>query len=205
MILGNAQILTCPHCGEKKEIISLISGNSFGQIVWSDNKSIKPMLPSASFVQQCPSCGKYYLMSQQKKHEYGTKTSFEKGTLSYAQLKEALLQMSSDDNLRDRDRLNILIMVIWAFNDEYTRCVNKDIPTEEHTYIVSLVDQLLSMDSVDDLLRAELLRETGRFEEAIEILETYPSDNEFLIGLKRRFRESAEVRDTMPFIISRGY
>lgn len=44
MIPGSPQILTCPYCGKKKEIMSLVSGNTCGAVYWSDNKRIAPML-----------------------------------------------------------------------------------------------------------------------------------------------------------------
>ena len=54
MTPGNPQIFTCPFCGEKKEIMTLASGNTFGAELWSDNKRIAPMLPEISLVQKCP-------------------------------------------------------------------------------------------------------------------------------------------------------
>ena len=50
MMPGPAQILTCPYCGEKKKIMSLLSGNTFGAKLWSDNKKISPMLPEISLI-----------------------------------------------------------------------------------------------------------------------------------------------------------
>ena len=37
MTPGKPQILTCPFCGAKKEIMTLASGNTFGAEFWSDN------------------------------------------------------------------------------------------------------------------------------------------------------------------------
>ena len=85
---GPARILTCPYCGAHKEVLSLLSGNTFGQEVWSDNKSIAPMLPRVSFVQKCPSCDGYYLMSRQNPKD-GRDISFDTGELSYIELKDA--------------------------------------------------------------------------------------------------------------------
>lgn len=49
MLPGNPQILTCPYCGQTKNIMSLLSGNTFGAQLWSDNKQIAPMLPEISY------------------------------------------------------------------------------------------------------------------------------------------------------------
>ena len=70
MMPSNARLLTCPACGGKKKILSLASGNTFDGEVWSDLKKIYPMLPEPSFVQKCPECGNYYLLSRQKTVEY---------------------------------------------------------------------------------------------------------------------------------------
>lgn len=47
MKIGTSRILVCPFCGEEKEIMSLAMGNSLGAQLWSDNKLIARMLPTA--------------------------------------------------------------------------------------------------------------------------------------------------------------
>ena len=66
MLPGNPQILTCPYCGQTKEVMSLLSGNTFGAQLWSDNKRIAPMLPEISYVQKCLYCQKYFIRSRQE-------------------------------------------------------------------------------------------------------------------------------------------
>ena len=63
MIPGPALRKECPYCKEVKELMSLRSGNTFGGTHWSDTKRIYPMLPQNSDVQKCPSCGKFYFLS----------------------------------------------------------------------------------------------------------------------------------------------
>ena len=57
---GPSRILTCPHCGTKKEVISLLSGNTVGGVVWSDQYVEYPFYKVASDIQKCPHCHKYY-------------------------------------------------------------------------------------------------------------------------------------------------
>jgi hypothetical protein len=198
---GPAQILTCPHCGAKKEVLSLLSGNTFGQQVWSDNKSIAPMLPKVSFVQKCPSCNGYYLMSRQKP-KTGSNYSFEQGELSYFELKEAWRSLQESVSLTDDEKLSILIMQVWAFNDEYSRTEVKPIPPEEQSYIISIIDTLLAQNEMDDLIKAELLRESGRFEESVALLNNYITDDEFLKKIIGKLREEIFALSTRPFLIS---
>lgn len=201
MLPGPAQILTCPYCGAHKEVLSLRSGNTFGQEIWSDNKTIAPMLPRVSFVQKCPSCGGYYLMSRQKP-KYGKKHSFEKGELSYFELKEAWNSLKSLPDLSEDELLSMLIMQVWAYNDEYARGNLNPIPSEEQLYIRNIIDKLLDLSCVDDLLKAEFLRETGRFEASMNLLDKYSTDDQFRQRLIQRLKEENRASNTSPFLIS---
>ena len=57
--------LTCPHCGEPKYILSLVSGNTFDGEVWSDTREWYPMLIEPSWIQKCPHCSRYF------QHDFG--------------------------------------------------------------------------------------------------------------------------------------
>lgn len=225
MLPGPGQILTCPHCGAHKEVLSLLSGNTFGQELWSDNKTIAPMLPRVSFVQKCPSCGGYFLMSRQKPKD-GKESSFDKGDLSYPELKEAWRSLndascrpelygwskfkkacglSSSKNthpLTNDEKLSVLIMLIWAYNDEYTRTEVKPAPLEEQKYIRCIIDQLLELDQVDDLLKAEFLRESGRFQESMSLLNNYPTEEPFHMRLINELNRRNQESNSQPFLIS---
>lgn len=216
MIPGRAKILACPHCGGKKEILNLLSGNTCGRVLWSDLKTILPMLPQASYVQKCPHCGRYYITSRQRTEEMGSEFCLETGELSYPEMKEAWEELSVLEDLTLDERRSMLIMLVWTFNDMYTRNeaddpsdeenkekqdeTKKEIPAEEKEYMESVVKQLLTQD-VDDLFRAELLREIGAFDEAQKYLDSIEIDNDFLRGVQEKIREKIEAHDALPFII----
>ena len=63
------------------------------------------------------------------------------------------------------------------------------------------VERLLALNNVDGVLRAELLREIGRYDDALQLLDDYATENEFLRSLKEQVRMSAERRETKPFIV----
>jgi uncharacterized protein YbaR (Trm112 family) len=65
MIHGPSRILTCPHCKSKKEVISLLSGNTSGGVVWSDQYVKCPFYEVASYIQKCPHCEKYYIIEDE--------------------------------------------------------------------------------------------------------------------------------------------
>ena len=198
---GPAQILTCPHCGAKKEVLSLLSGNTFGQQVWSDNKSIAPMLPKVSFVQKCPSCGGFYMMSRQNA-EYGEGYSFEQGELSYLETKQAWNSLKETPDLSEGERLTLLFMLIWAYNDEFTREKAKPIIQKEQDFFHYIIDLIIEFEQLDVLLKAELLREAGRFEDSMNLLNGYSPDDEFHKKFSERLIERCQESEMRPFLVS---
>ena len=116
---GPPRILTCPHCGKKKEVLTLASGNTFDQELWSDNKKDLPSLPSPSLVQRCPHCEEYFLLSRQTKEEYGNGFSTNEGKLPFYLLKEAFEKLALSLEFTDEERQEILFNLIWAYNDRY--------------------------------------------------------------------------------------
>lgn len=116
---GPPRILTCPHCGKKKQVLTLASGNTAWQVVWSDNKRDLPYLPSPSLVQRCPHCGEYFLLSHQKQEEYGNGFCTNEGKLQFHQLKEAFLKLSPSITFTEEERQELLYNLVWAFNDRY--------------------------------------------------------------------------------------
>ena len=193
-------LLTCPYCGAKKAVVNRVFGDSFSRTVWSDNKVIAPTQPKASFVQKCTACGSYYLLSQQTV-EYSNGCSTESDELSYEEMKEAWSFVQKHRNLTENERLAMLIMQVWRFNDKYTRNGEVSIPNVEYKYIVGIIDQLLELDMVDDFLKAEMLRERGRFDEAIELFDKCFAGNSFLKDIKSKFKEYSLRSDTRPFVI----
>lgn len=173
MILNNAAIVSCPFCGAKKALFSLVSGNTFGSILWSDGKQLSPMFPQVSPVQKCPRCGKYYLYYKQPTKTVNYK-SFTTGNLSYKEWKEAFIQLNADSTLDDRDRSIIYMRLIQAFNDRYYRGPAPAIytkestpPQEEYAFIVQIIDEFIEYAKWEtpsaNLLKAELYREAGHF------------------------------------------
>lgn len=65
MIYGPSRILTCPYCERSKDVLSLLSGNTSGGIVWSDQYVKYPFYKVASDIQKCPYCHKYYIIDEE--------------------------------------------------------------------------------------------------------------------------------------------
>lgn len=209
MIPGPANILSCPFCGGEKEVMSLASGNTFGGTVWSDTRREYPMLPEVSPVQKCPHCKKYYFIEQAKR-EYSKDPesemrSFGKlGKLSYPELKEAKTQMEFL-SLTKIQRWILNHQLFMAYNDAFRRqpeTIAFSPSEEDEAFYHQVIEELL--DGIDqssdyELFHAELLRETGRFEQAKEVLSLHKTEeNRWVVDAMLRHINN---KDTLPFLL----
>lgn len=202
MIPGLPQILTCPFCRKKKEVMTLASGNTCGARFWSDNKMIAPMLPEVSYVQKCPHCKKYYIMGRQKR-KLATHGDFnlEQGLLSFPEMKEAFAQLSSD-GFRKGEEAQVRMMLHQAYNDYYYRSEHKSEVNEEdrqlfHRNALWLIDNFIS----DNLLKAEFYREIGEFETAYEVLSSVDVEDDYLKNVQSAIQQRLDLKDCEVFEI----
>lgn len=209
MIPGPANILSCPFCGGEKEVMSLVSGNTFGGTVWSDTRREYPMLPEVSPIQQCLHCKKYYFIEQAKRKyskdpESEMRSFGELGKLSYPELKEAKTQMVFL-SLTKMQRWILNHQLFMAYNDAFRRQPEKVAfppSKEDEAFYHQVIDELL--DGIDhssdyELFHAELLRETGRFEQAKEVLSRHKTEEDRWVvdAMLRHIND----KDTLPFLL----
>ena len=197
---GISQILICPFCGTEKQIMSLISGNTFGAELWSDNKQIAPMLPEISYVQKCPHCGKYYITGRQEVKYAKDGYSFEKGLLTYPEMKEAFTQLSEEGFLNEKEEINVRMMLHHAYNDYYYRTDEKKVISEEdktlfHENGLWLINNLIT----DSVMKAEFYREIGEIDTAKSILDSITVEDEFLKRIVTGIKERLEVNNCQVF------
>lgn len=208
MIPGTPRILVCPHCGAKKSVLSLVSGNTCGGCQWSDGKEEYPMLPRVSPVQKCPDCGKYYFNNRRNEIENTDPDSwsFERGLLSYEEAKEAYLQFEESLSEYSRDEcLSLYSVVITAYNDNYNRDeASEEATTADKKFFKSIVEKFLNglrQNRLDVLFEAEFLREIGDFDGCLKLLEGFASPDSFQMNIFNRIKARAKEGNTKAFVI----
>ena len=202
MLPAPAQLYQCPHCGKTKPMLSLMSGNTFGGELWSDGRTIYPMLPKISTIQKCPNCGKYSLFEKWKDTGRTDSNAFgSTGDLSYLEAKEAYMELCRSSSNKTKF-YEIAIFFVHAYNDEFRRprlreAFHKDkrpstisgsfsSPTDEDITLFSEASQSAIDNSYNTqdalILKAELHRERGEWLEAYEILhEMSAGDNQWIV------------------------
>ena len=203
MIPASPSVYKCPHCGALKAVSAIKSGNSIWSTNWSDFKRVLPMSPRASFVQQCPSCGKYYLLINDNYYKRAEslfcKSSW--GNLSYHSLKNAFAQLYPLGQYEKKIRL----MLLHSYNDLYGDKQITDIPAENRKLFEENAAALIGLCDIDHsderLLIAELYREMGKFHKAISILRaSFKYENLAQRILCDKMLEYAEQKNSNVFI-----
>lgn len=198
-----AKILICPFCKGKKAVSENLFGHSLGGTLWSDTKTIYPAMPEISMVQRCPHCGKYYFAFNVESKE-GDADSDDQGILTYEQIKEAVNQYDQVV-LEQEDEITLRLLFVQIYNDTFQRegVVHDAQPTAADKAL--LRKQVLRLeqiwDDAEDLLRAELYREIGEFEQATKILDALTIDKPFTEYMASRIRQLAESGQTQAFLI----
>lgn len=209
MLPGNSRVLTCPKCKGQKEVMTLMSGNTFGATFWSDTKREAPMLPEVSAVQKCPHCGYYYFTNKQSYKTSKKGYSSELGTLSFDDCKEALTQFLNE-SLDSKDETTLRIYTLFAFNDKYYRHtkdakLNEDADfKDDFLYFKDNALRLIRLFENDDetaLFRAELYREIKMYEECLKLIDSVKAENERVSAIKDAIKKHAEMEDNAVFRI----
>ena len=206
MIPGDAKIIKCPFCGAKKELMTLLSGNTFRARYWSDGKRIAEMLPQVSPVQKCPECGKYYFEFLQP-YEYGEDCSFNLGEMSYREWKEAYLQFLIDKDHEDLMQ-SVKFLLIQAYNDSFRDSSEPVLPKEEDVFVASIINEYVEKQNWSGnnslLVKAELYREAGEMEKCSTVLSEIDQETlqDFEAKIFAAIKEKMEQGDRRVFELS---
>ncbi len=175
MNYGPSRILTCPHCGMVKEVMSLLSGNTVGGVVWSDQYVKYPFYEVASDIQKCPYCHKYYVIDEEiefplssnqvkflnggiensniecflilNTKEYNWNTSvYDTGELDFTDMRRAYIQLNKELNDKEKKR-KLYKNYIQSFNTYFFRNNNAGIkPTPVNwAWFVDCVSKFLPL------------------------------------------------------------
>lgn len=222
MLPAPAQLYSCPNCHKTKAMLSLMSGNTFGGELWSDGRTISPMLPSLSTIQKCPHCGQYSLLEQwEHTKQTSDKESGTTGRLSYLEAKEAYMQLRSS-TLMPKVVYQIALFFVQAYNDEFRRPKLREAiyeekmpqlvsgaypsPTEDDIKLFFEATQYAIdlSDTTQDaqIMKAELHRERGEWVEAYELLyEMNAGKNQWIVDTLLYYTCKRDA-SLIPFVIN---
>ena len=179
MIPGPTIYYKCPICELLTSTGSLVSGNTFGSRLFSDGKSISPMLPEFPVMNKCQDCNHSYWLNDSTKFN---------GDISEKRITQAIFPNIEDlHNLLEskfyesKDEESYLrLRLLWAFNDrlrDHKQMFNASHEEEIWRNNQERHLEILDESRIDDkFLKAEILRNRGEFYDSFLVLMSVNGD-----------------------------
>ena len=184
---ASSKLLVCPHCGAKKRVgKSSTSWIKLPYTFWSDGRIDCEGWFEPAHTQQCPECGKFFVLSKKTVLQDEDVPCLETGQLSYPILKKAIEELSGDDFAEEWARLEFF----WTYNRRYQN--SEDIPEVETAYNRANMQWLIDYYSTHNTRFSHILFELNRLMENREVCEqmietlTY---EEYVRQRKERYKE----------------
>ena len=180
MLPGNTYVRECPHCSGKFTQPTMASGNTFGAKFWPDGKIDAPMMPEYPSYVGCPHCPASFWLEDTKEvgsiswgeeieiTDLVSKSVQQKNHVKYKNPSEELyIRGLREANLSPEKEIYLRSKLMQLYND-----VNRDQkvqPPPIDSQIENwnrLLEILDSKETHEKLLKVEIYREMGNFEEA---------------------------------------
>lgn len=199
MLPGPTKIKKCSDCSNLIEQPTIVSGNSFGARFWTDGKMDAPMLPDESRLIKCAYCSALIWINELEEVEEvmpwdKCEISISAKPFVIPTFRNYLSVLKAAEHNQE-DEKYIRIRAWWAGNDKRrTAATKRDLSKGEQQNLQSLLELLDSTDEQDRLMKAEIKRELGQFEEAKASLEGEFSDElADIVSLIRQLIQHREV------------
>lgn len=182
----------------------VLSGNTSDEIIWSDHKRYAPMMPKVPLIAKCPACGALLLPGQ----NYYTGPDAQKLLDKAVRTVECPLNFSeylAAFDLLENPR-TACFLALHSYNDLYREqradeaeeASNRAAFVELATKFLPLLDDA---NPEDYLLKAEIYRQIGSFNQCIEMLDARKPDNGYLDSVAAQIRAQAHAGNTRVFVL----
>lgn len=171
MLPGPDQVIACPMCQAHQSHQTLRSGNTFGARLYSDGYQYAPMLPTPPPVVRCRACAECFWLDLAADVE---EVPMGRGP-NPVQAPTSLELHAAFDRLlaaAPERELNLRVYLWWRENDAHRAPTPRPAPIDTVAREANLraLIGLLGSTLSDRLMRGEVLRQLGEFEQAIHTL-----------------------------------
>ena len=164
-------IRECPHCRSRVVQEETISGNTIGATYWTDGKREAKMLPDHPWLAKCPVCVGLFFVDEAVEMNTGFELAAGKQKVLALSEKE-LLNFLSGPALSANKELYVRMCAWRSANDAWRWNLN-----ERPAFSKDLVQSLHALSEMLDekepnqrILKAEIARELGEFDECLGLL-----------------------------------
>lgn len=224
MTPGPTLVLASPCCGHLHRLATIASGNTFGATLWSDGKLDAPMLPAPPRIARCGGCRTLFWVGDAK--EVGrigiarpstgkdgapeVASEWQQAPMIGSPDIDVLAEAVTDPRFAARDRWRHVRISLWHALNEPRRQRPGDKDQEQRAAAFQQRYGALFAQNLEALLelieetapdgrlqKAEALRELGRFDACIRLLDQ--DFDEPLASYARQIRQRALARDPTVF------
>jgi hypothetical protein len=178
-------IKKCQNCGCESAVMTVATCNTIDAKFYSDGFLIGPMYTDVKALFTCPACNKYFWQMSTRKSMPATeyfrdakRRALPEAKPVYGPLYEDALHQAPWKTSAQEKYLRIRAW--WSFNSAYRGKVTKKfiISPEQETNLLRLL-QLLDANNPDEsIMKAEIFRELGHFDECLKQLDQ-PVDDKY--------------------------
>ena len=176
MLPGPTIIKKCLVCSKSIEHHTIGSGNTFGATFWTDGKQEAPMLPDQPRLVLCPHCNASLWINELE--ELGevefsdNRPNKFKDAISYKipSIDDYVALLEKGLSSQEKERY-VRLHLWWADNDvRRTSVTEVPISAREASNMTAFAEMLDETDADDLVMKAEVMRELGCFDDARVLL-----------------------------------
>jgi hypothetical protein len=190
----------CPHCKAHVVQEDTLSGNTIGAKYYTDGKREAKMLPDHPALVKCPLCRGLFWIDEAKELDVGFDAAKGKEQVMAPSEKEMLNFLAGLGLPKDQE-IYLRMRAWWVANDVW-----RWLPNPKPAFSPEQVKNLESLSALFDesepnqlILKAEIARELGRFDECLLLLSyQFDEDYGFVVGFIKKLAEE-KVRAVKPF------
>jgi hypothetical protein len=176
MTPGSTIIKKCKDCFRPIAQNTIASGNTFGAVFWTDGKSEAPMLPDQPWLIKCPHCHALLWIDELEElgqvEDWGDEDNKFKDTNEFDNpIIEDYFALLLQGVVAPEKERYVRLRAWWSGNDERRNKISYIPMTSlEKANLTAFVQILDESDATDLVMKAEAMRELGRFDEALSLL-----------------------------------
>jgi len=178
MTRGESIYRTCPSCQKLLIERTLNSGNTFGARFWTDGKMVAPMLPETPALVRCAHCSALLWLADADEVSPGKRRAMpgDVQAESPVELEERdFLEALEQKLARDDHEEKYIRMKAWHARNDAFRNDSQNGQTEvtaaTSDNMKALYVLLDEAEPNERVMKAELARELGRFDDAMKVLD----------------------------------
>jgi hypothetical protein len=181
----------CPHCKVHVVQEDTVSGNTIGAKFYTDGKREAKMLPDHPWLAKCPACQRLFWIDESVEVDTGFDAAKGKQQVLAPSEKELLGFLTGLELPRDKE-LYVRVSAwrrandTWRLNPNATPAFSKD----QVQNLKALSDMLDEKEPNQRILKAEIARELGEFDECLSLL-SHPFDERYgyAVGFIKKLAE----------------